>query len=78
MKLKQILETEEIKPKFLTKFTASGADKYFRKYDYSKIYFSEDQPVFYGQTFPLHSIRGIPKDDENSKFYTYFTFAREK
>lgn len=60
-----------------TGFTASGAGEYFRRYDYSETYFSEDREVLHGRTFPLKTVEIIPEDDETSLLYTFYTYAKE-
>lgn len=73
---KLILEEEEIIEETL--FQSSGADEYFRVYDYSEKYFSEDREILYGKAFPLEIRTGIPEDDETSEFYTFYSYAKNK
>ena len=59
-------------------FQSSGADEYFRVYDYSEKYFSEDREILYGKEFPLEIRTGIPEDDETSEFYTFYAYAKNE
>lgn len=67
----------EIPQEKTTSFDASGADEYFRRYDYSDTYFSEDRVVYTGRSFPLKHISGVPESDEDAEFYTFYTYAKE-
>ncbi len=64
------------RPVVNAKFMSSGAGVYFREYDYSATYFSDNKEVLIGKTFPLKLIKGIPEDDETTNFYTYYTYAK--
>jgi len=57
-------------------FTASGAVHYFREYDYSATYFADDKEVYYGKRMPLEIKTGVPLDDEDTEFDTYYTYAK--
>ena len=72
---KQVLEEEIIEESL---FQSSGADEYFRMYDYSEKYFSEDREILYGKAFPLEIRTGIPEDDETSEFYTFYAYAKNE
>ena len=58
-------------------FVASGADEYFREYEYTEKYFSDEQEILYGKSFPFQTITGVPEDDETSEFYTFYSYAKQ-
>lgn len=67
--------SEEVKEE--SRFTSSGADEYFREYDSTEKYFSNDQEVLYGKSFPLKTQNGVPEEDETAEFYTFYTYAKQ-
>ncbi len=54
----------------------SSSGVFFRRYNVGDHYFKSDTVSLYGKKLPFRKVIGIPKDDENSNFYTYYTYPR--
>jgi len=72
-----LLEEEKKLVKEADGFSASGADEYFREFNYSHTFFSKNHIVLYGKNIPFEKKVGVPEDDEKSSFYTFYTYPKK-